>query len=127
MSILDSGVMLGVRTLAAALLDLGQARLKLASTELEDEWLHWIEMLLLGAVTLFLLGVGVIMTLLLVVLLAWNGPREAVLGAICAFFLGGGMLTIATMRRKARNKPPLLSATLAELQRDGAALRPPAQ
>jgi uncharacterized membrane protein YqjE len=120
-----SGLLGTLRELAGALLDLGQTRLALASTELEEERLRLAELLLWAILALFLSGVGVVLAALLLVLLYWDGPREAVLGAITAAFLLGAAWALAVWRRKARAKPPFLAATLSELRRDRDALRRP--
>jgi len=112
--------------LSAALLDLGQSRLRLAAVEVEEERLRVAELLLWATCALFLLGVGVVCAAGLLVLLCWNGPREVVLGVVAAAFIGSGLAALAVWRRKARQKPPFLGATLAELERDRAALGWPA-
>jgi uncharacterized membrane protein YqjE len=58
----------------------------------------------------------------LLVLLVWNGPRELALSVLAAGFLVAGGVAAAVWRHKARNKPRLLAATLAELQADAAAV-----
>ena len=106
----------------AGLLDVGQTRLQLASTEIEEERLRLAELLLWATFALFFLGIGLVFAALLLVLLFWNGPRELVLAAIALLFLGVGVGAGVVWRRKARNKPPFLATTIAELKRDQAAL-----
>ncbi len=120
------GLLGTVRELLAALVDVGQTRLELASTELEEERLRLVEQLLWATLALFLTGVGLVLASLLLVLLFWDGPREWVLGGIAAAFLLGAAWAATVWRRKVREKPPFLAATLVELRRDRAALhRPP--
>lgn len=116
------GLLASMRVVAGAVVALAATRLKLASTELEEERLHIAQLALWAALTLFCLGVGTVFAGLLLVLLLWNGPREWALGALTAAFLCGGALAAAAWRHKAANKPRLLAATLAELRSDGAAL-----
>ncbi|ODV13462.1 MAG: hypothetical protein ABT20_02110 [Rubrivivax sp. SCN 70-15] len=119
------GLLGSLRELLGALLDVGQTRLALASTELEEERLRLVELLLWATLALFLAGIGIVLAALLLVLLFWDGPREWVLGGITAAFLVGAGAALAVWRRKAHDKPPLLAATLAELRRDRDALRRP--
>jgi uncharacterized membrane protein YqjE len=53
----------------------------------------------------------------------WDGHRELALALLSAGFLGCAALAGFISMRKARSKPPLLAATLAELERDRQALR----
>lgn len=118
------GLLASGRSFVAALVAIGHTRLRLASTELEEERVRIAELLLLATFSLFFLGIGLVLACLLLVLLMWDGPRLLVLGLLTATFLAVGAVAGAAWRRKARDKPPLLAATLEELRRDEAALRP---
>ena len=115
--------MASARLLLGAVLEVGHTRLQLASTELEEERLRLAELLLLATMALFFIGIGIVLASMLVVLLLWDGPREVVLGILTAAFLVVGGVAALAWRRKARSKPPLLSATLQELRNDQAALQ----
>ena len=116
------GLLGSARAVLVALLEIGQTRLQLASTELEEERLRIAELLLFATAALFFLGIGIVLATLLLVLLFWDGPRVLVLALAAAAFLAIGAGLAAAWRRKAAAKPPLLASTLAELQRDREAL-----
>ena len=116
------GLLGSARAALVALLEIGQTRLQLASTELEEERLRIAELLLFATAALFFLGIGIVLVTLLLVLLFWDGPRVLVLALAAAAFLAVGAGLAAAWRRKAAAKPPLLASTLAELQRDREAL-----
>ena len=116
------GLLGSARLVLGALVDIGQTRLQLASTELEEERLRIAELLVFAAAALFFLGLGIVLATLLLVLVFWDGPRVLALSAVTAVFLALGIGLALTWRRKSRAKPPLLGATLAELQRDRDAL-----
>lgn len=116
------GLLASVRSVLTSLLEVGQTRLQLASTEIEEERLRLAELLLWATVALFFLGVGIVFAVLLLVLLFWDGPREWVLGAITALFAGIGIWSAVVWRRKARAKPAFLATTIRELRHDRAAL-----
>ena len=116
------GLLGSARAVLVALLEIGQTRLQLASTELEEERLRIAELLLFATAALFFLGIGILLVTLLLVLLFWDGPRVLVLALAAAAFLAVGAGLAAAWRRKAAAKPPLLASTLAELQRDREAL-----
>ena len=119
---MTQGILGSARQVLGALVDIGQTRLQLASTELEEERLRVAELLLFATAALFFLGVGLVLATLLLVLIFWDGPRIAVLGAAAGFFLATGCALARAWRRKARAKPALLATTLAELRRDREAL-----
>ena len=116
------GLLASARSILAGVIEIGQTRLRLASTEIEEERLRLAELLLWATFALFFLGVGLVFAALLVVLLFWDGPREWVLAAMTTVFLGVGVCASVVWRRKARDKPAFLATTMAELQRDQAAL-----
>jgi uncharacterized membrane protein YqjE len=116
------GLLGSARAVLVALLDIGQTRLQLASTELEEERVRVAELLLWAAAALFFLGVGLVMAGLLLVLVFWDGPRVLALALVAGAFLAAGVVLAVGWRRKARTKPPLLATTVAELRRDRDAL-----
>ena len=116
------GLLGSARAVLVALLEIGQTRLQLASTELEEERLRIAELLLFATAALFFLAIGIVLATLLLVLLFWDGPRVPVLALAAAVYLAIGAGLAAAWRRKAAAKPPLLASTLAELQRDREAL-----
>lgn len=117
------GLLDSARRVLVALIEIGHTRLQLASTEVEEERLRIAELLIYATVSLFFLGVGLVLASLLVVLLYWDDHRELVLAGISGVFLLVGTVLALTWRRKARQKPKLLATTVAELQRDRDALR----
>jgi uncharacterized membrane protein YqjE len=118
------GLLGSARAVLAGLVEIGQTRLQLAATELEEERLRIAELLLFACATLFFLGVGLVLAALLLVLLFWDNGRELVLAIEALLFLGFGVGLGVAWRRKAAAKPRLLATTLAELQRDRKALQP---
>ena len=112
------GLFASARNVLAALVDIGQTRLQLASTELEEEYLRLAALLFYAAAALFFLGLGIVLATLLLVLVFWDGPRILVLSLAVLVYLGAAAGLALTLRRKARSKPPLLATTIAELRRD---------
>jgi uncharacterized membrane protein YqjE len=118
-----TGLLGSARLVLASLLEIGHTRLQLASTELEEERLRVAELLLHATLALFFLGVGLVLGSLLIVLLFWESHRLLALGSVTALHLGIGAYAAVVWQKKARNKPPLLAATIAELRRDQAAFQ----
>lgn len=117
------GLLNSARRVLVALIEIGQTRLQLASTEVEEERLRVAELLLYATLALFFLGVGLVLASLLLVLLYWDDHREFVLAGVSAVFIALGAGLALTWRHKARHKPKLLATTIAELQRDRDALQ----
>jgi uncharacterized membrane protein YqjE len=120
---LDTGLLSSARAVLAGLVEIGQTRLQLASTELEEERLRIAQLLLCATAALFFLGLGLVLFALLLVLLFWDDHRFLVLSIEAGLVLAIGAALAGVWRHKARAKPRLLAATLTELQRDRKALQ----
>ena len=111
--------MLGpVRELARTLLSFALTRTRLAATELEEQALRLIEILIWLTVALFFLGVALVFVAILVVLLFWDSNRVLAAGLLAALFVSIGTGAALFARLRLRERPKLLAATLAELERD---------
>lgn len=111
--------MLGpVRELARTLLSFALTRSKLAATELEEQALRFIEILVWTAVALFFAGIAVVFAAVLVVLLFWDANRVLAAGLLAALFVAAGAGAALVARVRLRERPRFLAATLAELEKD---------
>jgi uncharacterized membrane protein YqjE len=116
------GLLGAARAALAGLIEIGHTRLQLAATELEEERLRIAQLLIYACAALFFLGLGLVLAALLLVLLFWESNRVLVLALEAALFLAVGAGLCVAWRRKATTKPKLMATTLAELERDRAAL-----
>ena len=117
------GLLSSAREVLAVLLDIGQTRLQLASTELEQERLYLTRALMLAALALFFFGVSSLMASLWLVVLFWDTHRLAALGFVTCAYAAATVACAWSWRHQARRKPALLVNTIAELRRDADALR----
>lgn len=101
-----------------SLLDIGRTRIELAAVELEEERLRLVTLWISATVTLFLAFVSVMLATALVVLLCEPAQRVTALGALLAGFTAAGLVAAGYWRHLARSRPPLLQATLEQLQQD---------
>jgi len=109
--------MLGsARELARALLSFAETRTRLAATELEEQSIRLVEILLWLAAALFFLGVALLFIAVVIVLHFWESDRTLAAGLIAALFVAAGALSGLVVR--SRERPKFLAATLSELQRD---------
>jgi uncharacterized membrane protein YqjE len=116
------GILQSLRRLASTGLALVITRGELAAVELaaaRGQIARWALAALVGAV---LLLAALLSISLLVAAVFWESYRWQAIGALAlAYSLAGTWLVLKVMR-EVRAAPPLLSATLAELARDRAAL-----
>ncbi|MDL2336369.1 MAG: phage holin family protein [Pseudomonadota bacterium] len=113
-----------VRSTLALLLDIGATRLELAATEIEEERLRLVGLLISAVVTLMLFGMAVVMCTGFLIVLMWDSHRLLAAGGLALAFVGATVVSAVRWRARAANRPPFMSATVAELQRDVAALQP---
>lgn len=118
--------MLGpVREFARTLLSFVLTRTRLAATELEEQALRLIEIVVWLAAALFFIGIAIVFAAVLVVLLFWDSNRLLAAGLLTALFVSVGTGAALIARRLLRERPKLLAATLAELERDRETLGQP--
>jgi uncharacterized membrane protein YqjE len=111
--------MLGpVREIARSLLSYALTRAQLAATELEEQALRLIEILAWLAAALFFAGIAIVFIALVVLLLFWDSNRLLAAGLLAALFVSAGTGAALIARGLLRERPALLAATLAELERD---------
>ena len=118
------GLFESLKTLSGSLVGIVHTRLELLSTDIAEERAHLTSLLVLGLVALFCLGVGVVLLAILIAVAYWDSHRLAALGGLTGFFMiaGAGLAWLAL--HKARTKPRLFDASLAELSKDRQHLTP---
>mgnify|MGYP003542628211 CR=1 FL=1 len=119
----QSGLLRAARGVLTELVVLGHTRLQLASTELEEERLRLVNLLVYAVAALFCLGLGLVLGSVLTVVLLWDTHRVLALASLTALFLLFGVSMAWVGYRKSACKPRVLSATIDALQRDAQALR----
>jgi uncharacterized membrane protein YqjE len=111
--------MLGpIGDIARTLLSFVLTRTQLAATELEEQGLRLIEIVIWLTIALFFLGVAVVFAAVLVVLLFWDSNRLLAAGLLAAIFVAISAGAALLARQRLSERPKLLAATLAELERD---------
>lgn len=112
------GLFESLSALSATLIAMVYTRLDLLSTDLEEERAHASVQLVLALTALFFIGVGVVLTTILLVAAFWDTHRLLALGSLAGFFLAVGVVAGAFSIHKARTKPRLFAASLSELHKD---------
>jgi uncharacterized membrane protein YqjE len=107
-----------VGRIAATLVAMVHTRLELAAVEVQEEaqrLLGYVAWLMLAV---FLVAGAFALAALFVILLFWDSYRLHAVAGMAALFLVAGAVIITRVRSSFAARPPLLSATLAELRND---------
>ena len=116
------GLFVALKSLLATSLAIGKTRAELLVTEVEEEKLRLMLMWAKAIAAAFFIAVGLVMCIILAALL-FHEHRVVVFSVATAFFLGGGIFIVASLRRQMAQPSKLFRASLAELEEDMALLR----
>lgn len=117
------GLFASLRGLIATAIALLRTRLELFATELEEEKLRLLSIVMYGAAAFFMLYAGVLLLAIFLTVLFWDSHRLLVLGGLTAIFLACGFGAILLVLRQVRAGSRLFSASLAELAQDHQAMQ----
>jgi uncharacterized membrane protein YqjE len=99
--------------------DVLRTRLELLSTELQEERLWMQRVVVLAVASIVCFAFGALLVTLFVVVAFWETDyRLVVVGGFALLYLLGGVVAALVARRRMRDKPKLLSATIGELAKD---------
>ncbi len=114
----SKGLLESLTAMSATLIAMAHTRLDLLSVDLEEAFEHASALGVLAVISLFCCGVGLVLASILVVAAFWDTHRLLALGILAAFFLAVAAATMWIALRKARARPRLFAASLAELFKD---------
>lgn len=121
-----AGIVPSLRKLAATLVALLRTRFELLATEIEEERVRLLQLLLWAAGALFFLAVGILLLVILLVAVFWDSShRISAIVALAGVFLAAGVGMGIGVRNRMHARPRLFSASLDELARDKDQLTPP--
>lgn len=107
-----------LKRMAGTVLAILQTRLELLANELYEERLRFEQTLLYAGIALLFFGLSIMLLTIFVVVLFWDSQRLPVLGGLTAMFFIAGLLMWSALRRTAKKRHQLFSASLAELSND---------
>jgi uncharacterized membrane protein YqjE len=113
-----ANLLASLKRMVGTLVAMAETRLELLVVEFEEERARVGVLLLYAALAMLFLAMGIILITFLIIVLCWDSYRIQSVGGLAAFFLVGGFVLWRIMRAKAREKPRLFAASLAELHRD---------
>jgi uncharacterized membrane protein YqjE len=114
----STGLLASLQRLLSTSAEVLRTRLEILSTELEEEGVRVQQLFLLEQLSLFFIGLGLLLATLFVILAFWDSHRLLVLAAFSIFYLVVGIGTALLLRRKLSRRPRLFASTLAELGKD---------
>jgi len=116
------GLLGALGDLAATLVAMAHTRLDLLSTDLEEGREHLLSLTITSLLAVFFLGIGVVITALLLAVLFWDTHRVLILSALAVLFLGLGFAAANRAKQLAAARPRLFASTMSELIKDQAEL-----
>jgi uncharacterized membrane protein YqjE len=112
------GLLASIGELASTLLVIGRTRLELLSTDLAEDREHLLLILKLTLISMFCLGVGIIMITVWILMMFWDSHGLIVLGSLAVLFLLIGTLSWRYSLSAAKRKPRMFESSLSELLKD---------
>jgi len=121
----SEGLLDSLRNLARTFLAIVQTRIEIFASEIDEERTRLARIAVLAAVAAFCLGLAVILLVFFLVVLFWDTNRLLAIGVLAGVFAVGGIAACLGLRAAVSQRPKFLSATLAELRKDGTRLEGP--
>lgn len=112
-----------VRSLWGVLLATLYTRIDLITTELEEEAIRVVQLIVIGVAGLVCLSTAVFFLMFLLVALFWDN-RLLVLSLVCGGYLLVGIILLGVAWQIVLKRPKFLAHTLTELRRDVEGLHP---
>src|SRR5712691_5641236 len=112
------GLLDSLRNLAKTCVALLQTRLEIFASEIDEGRTRLAKIAVLAAVAAFCLGLAVVLLVFFLVVLFWDSNRLLAIGVLAGVFAAGGITALMMLQAAIRQRPKLLSATLAELRKD---------
>ena len=118
-----SGLFQSLSNFAGTLIAIAHTRLQLLTTELQEEVRQVGAILLWAFIAAFTALLGLFLAALVFIFAFWDTHRIAASLAMIAMFVGMAIFAALVLRKKLREKSPMLDDTLAELAKDRDNLR----
>lgn len=107
-----------ISRIGATVVAMVHTRLELAAVEMQEEARRLAGYLVSVLLATFLLACSILLAALFVIVLFWDSYRLLAVGGMTVLFALAGFVILNKVRASFESRPPLLSATLAELRND---------
>lgn len=111
-----------LKALGITLTQILHTRLELFSLDVKEAKIRFVSVLILGAFSVLLLSLGIILGVFWLIITFWEFDRLFVMGGLTALLLGSGLILMVMLFWKLRHGPKLFESTIAELTKDRMAL-----
>jgi uncharacterized membrane protein YqjE len=118
-----AGLVASLRGVLVSVLGIAGTRIELIGLEVAEEKERLVGLLFTVLAAAFALSLAVLLVTFLVIAHFWDSYRLTAIGSFVVLYGAVGGWLIAGLKRELAAHPPLFSATLAELEKDRAALR----
>lgn len=118
-----AGVLATLRALFVNLLGIAGTRFELLGIELAEEKERLVGLLFTAIAAAFALSLAVLLITLFCVVYFWETHRLPVIAGFAVFYIGIGVWMVSRLQAQLASHPPLFAGTIAELEKDRAALR----
>lgn len=118
-----TGLFQSFSNFAGTLIAIGHTRLQLLTTELQEEVRQVGAILLWAFIAAFTALLGLFLAALVFIFAFWDTHRIAASLVMIGMFVGLAIFAVLVLRKKLREKSPMLDDTLAELAKDRDNLR----
>ena len=117
------GLLDSLKALARSLLAIGQTRLEIIGSEIEEQRALFLREVLLAVIAAFCLGLGVVFTALFFVLIAPVEFRPYLIGLFALIFFVACGVVFAVLRAARSERPRTFATTIQELGKDRESLQ----
>jgi uncharacterized membrane protein YqjE len=121
----SEGLLDSLRNLARTFLAIVQTRIEIFASEIDEERTRLARIAVLAAAAGLCIALAVILLVFFLVVLFWDTDRLLAIGVLAGVFAVGGIAACIGLRTAISKRPKFLSATLAELRKDGTGLEGP--
>ena len=111
-----------IKGLGETLAEVIRIKIEILSLDVKESRIRFLSVLMLGVSSLLLLSLGIILGIFWLIITFWESDRLLVMGVLSAVLLFGGIVMLAVLVWKLKNGPEPFASTIAELNKDSAAL-----
>ncbi len=113
-----AGLLDSVKSLGLTLITMGQTRLELLSTEIEEEREWLTSMMAWTMAALFCAAIAVVLTAMLIVIIYWDSYRVLSLSLLIAVFVVAAGFAWRVVFNMTQAKPRLFASSIDEMAKD---------
>ncbi len=114
----EQGLFHSLKRLLASLIGIARTRAELLSLEVEEEIDRLAKLALCAILSLFFMGVAVVLIAILIVVAFWENDKLLALSLLALFFSIIGLYSGALFLKKAKSRSRLFSQSIVEFSKD---------